>query len=110
VEKIEVVGGRNGQDIVSRVPRSVQDLPGIVQRLDAHFVLFLAVCGHDSLVPENLAERGHVSRGLVAPVLSQLSVRDSEEVVVRPSYDFSVPRFESRKKSIGTHTDIYMYM
>ena len=98
MEKIEVVCGRNGQDIVSGVPRSVQYLPSIVQTLYADFVLFLAVGGHDSLVPEYLTECGHVSRGLVAPVLPQLPVGDSEEVVVRPGYDFSVPQLESRYK------------
>ena len=99
MEQIEVVGGRYGQDIVSRVPRSVQDLPSVVQRLDADFVLLLAVGGHHSLVSEDLAERRHVPRCLVAPILPQLSVGDPEEVVVCPGYDFSVPPLESRQET-----------
>ena len=104
MEQIQVIGGSYGEDIVPRVPRCVQDLPSVVQRLDADLVLLLAVGGDDPLVAEDLAEGGHVPRGLVTPILSQLSVGDPKEVVVCPSYDFSAVASGVKETS---HTNTY---
>ena len=89
MKQVQIVGGRNGQNIVLGVPGSVKDLPCVVQVLNHYIVSAFSTCSYDFLVAENLPQSGHVPRCFVAVVLFGLPIKYSEEVVVSASNDFS---------------------
>lgn len=61
MKEIQIVCCRYCENIVPRVPCSVEDLSVEVQVLYTHFIPFSFRCLCDFLVPEDLAERRHVT-------------------------------------------------
>lgn len=53
MKEIQIVGSSNGQNIVPRVPLSVQDLTVEVQAVNTHLVLAFPRCGCDPLVAQD---------------------------------------------------------
>ena len=87
LEDVQVVGGRDGDDVLGRVPGRVQDLFGEVQAV------------HADVVPPPLAAHAHAPRLEHRPGLAALPrrlqghiplgvpVKHAEEVVVGPGHD-----------------------
>ena len=61
MKEIQIVCCRYCENIVPRVPCSVEDLSVEVQVLYTHFIPFSFCCLCDFLVPEDLAECRHVT-------------------------------------------------
>lgn len=96
MEKVEVVCGSNGQDVVPRVPHRMQDSPGIVQALDAYLVAPTPRASHHFAVAQYLSQLAHVPRGLVAVLHAWVAVEDAEEVVVAATDDGTAEEWEEQ--------------
>lgn len=102
MEHVQVVGGCDGDDVLARVPRGVQDLFGEVEAVHVDFVLLaLAVLrAHHAAVAavavhvlaqiadhflrlEDLFRLGTFSRALVHLLLLAISREAFEEIVIR---------------------------
>ena len=89
VKEIQIVSRCYSEDVIPRVPRSMENLSVKVQTIHADFVFSFSTCGCDSLMSQNLPQGTHVPRRFIAVLVARLSVKDPEEIVVRTSDDFS---------------------
>ena len=55
MEKIEVVCGSNGQDVVPRMPHRMQNSPGVVQGLNAHLIPTTPRASHHLAIAQYLS-------------------------------------------------------
>lgn len=94
MEKVEVVCGGNGQDVVLRVPHCMQNPPGIVQTLNAYLVTPPPRACHHPAVTQYLSQLAHVPGGLVAVLHARVAIENAEEVVVTATDDGTTERHE----------------
>ena len=98
LEDVQVVGGRDGDDVLGRVPGRVQDLLGEVQAVHADVVASpLAAHAH----PPRLEHRPGLAalpRGLQGHIPLGVPVKHAEEVVVGSSHDDAGGRRRGRRQ------------
>ena len=97
MEKVEVVCGSDGQDVVPRVPHCMQNSPGVVQALNAYLVSPSPWTRHHFPITQYLPQLAHVARGFVAILHPRVAVEDAEEVVIAATDDGTVDRQTDRQ-------------
>lgn len=88
LENVEIIGGSDGDDVLSRVPRRVEDLLGKVQAVYADVVLAtLSSGGADPPRLEDGPGFAALSRRFQGHVALGVPVEHAEEVVVGSCHD-----------------------
>ena len=80
----------------------MENLSVEIQVLHAHFISFSFRRLRDLLVPEDLSQRCHVPRRLIAIVVLSTPVKDAEEVVVCTGNELPVVELKSRTITLNT--------
>lgn len=98
LEDVQVVGGRDGDDVLGRVPGRVQDLLGEVQAVHADVVASpLAAHAHPSRL-EHRPGLAALPRRLQGHIPLGVPVKHAEEVVVGSSHDDAGGRRRGRRQ------------
>lgn len=87
LEYIQVVGGRDGDDVLEWVPGHVQDLFGEVQTIHADVSAAPLAAGVNPPGPQHSPRLAALPPGLQGHSSARLPVEHPEEAVVRPSHD-----------------------
>ena len=99
--QVEIVGSGNGQDVIFRMPRGMEDFFVEVEAIDGNLVLFPFVRHANFARFENLARTHVLSRRLEGSVpLGGATIEHPEEVVVTSGHNLSVITFPSAFKLV----------
>lgn len=87
LEDVQVVGGRDGDDVLRRVPGHVQDLLREVQAVNAHIAAATLAPRVHPPGPQHSPRLAALPPGLQGHASARFPVEHPEEAVVRPRHD-----------------------